>query len=40
MNSSSQDIKDMLDASSAALGLTFAKVLFVGEMPESPEKWV
>lgn len=40
MNPPSQDIKDMLDASSAGLGLTFATDLFISQMPESPDKCV
>lgn len=40
MQSPSTDIKDMLDASDAALGLEFATNLFVGEMPESPNECV
>lgn len=40
MNSPAQDIKDMIDASDAALGLTFAVNLFVSEMPESPNECV
>ena len=34
MNSPSQDIKDLLEASSAATGLTFATDLFVGQEPD------
>lgn len=40
MNSPATDIKDMLDASAAALGLTFATDLFVGQMPDSPDKCI
>ena len=40
MNSPATDIKDMLDASNAALGLTFAVDLFVSEMPELPDECV
>ena len=37
MNAPSIDIKDILEASDAALGLTFATDLFVSQMPESPD---
>lgn len=40
MNSPATDIGDMLDASDAGLGLTFAIDLFVSEMPDSPDKCV
>lgn len=40
MQSPSIDIKDILGASDAALGLTFAINLFVSEMPEAPDECV
>ena len=40
MNPPSRDIAAMLDESAAALGLTFATNLFVGEMPTTPDACV
>ena len=38
MNSSSEDIKDMLEDSSSGLGLTFGTDLFVGREPTTPDQ--
>ena len=39
MNAPSEDVKDLLEATSA-LGLTFADNLFVSEMPSTPDECV
>lgn len=37
MNSPAQDIKDLLDSASSAIGLTFADDLFCFKQPDSPD---
>lgn len=40
MNAPSEDIKDMLEAESSSLGLTFATNLFIGKEPMLPKNCV
>ena len=37
MNPPSEDLKDILESSAAALGLTFGTDLFISKMPDNPD---